>query len=333
MKYNALKKINEEDTMGTNIKPVVKKINDNIRGLRDFHESLLEGASDKERDILLQFPTVYIHNWKDQDIIDRARVTVIMFDENQILTTEQYWESQLLEQYRKLAKQQENYFELKNQLRIRASGEIVGWIDDFTKKRRISKVPGNKGGYEIRIFENPFELEEALKEKASDAEHKLSRLIATYDWEYSSNSSPVARLSKYWEVMIDKWHKPWNRELEQELDKKAKKANRSLSWAEQPQTLEEVGSTFTIQGFDLNYAGVILGPSVKYRNGEIIFDPTASYNAKAIRNRTLSDGSKQQFGEMLIQHEVRVLMTRGVEGLYIYACDKELRDALLNAME
>ena len=37
MKYNALKKINEEDTMGTNIKPVVKKINDNIRGLRDFH--------------------------------------------------------------------------------------------------------------------------------------------------------------------------------------------------------------------------------------------------------------------------------------------------------
>lgn len=121
---------------------------------------------------MLQFPTVYIHNWKDQDIIDRARVTVIMFDENQILTTEQYWESQLLEQYRKLAKQQENYFELKNQLRIRASGEIVGWIDDFTKKRRISKVPGNKGGYEIRIFENPFELEEALKEKASDAEHK-----------------------------------------------------------------------------------------------------------------------------------------------------------------
>ena len=268
-----------------------------------------------------------------KDIIDRARVTIIMFDENQILTTEQYWESQILEQYRELAKQQDNYFELKNQLRIRASEEIVGWIDNFTKMRQVSKVPKNKGGYEIRIFENPFELEDALKEKALHDDHKLSRLIATYDWEYSSNSSPAARLSKYWEVMIDKWHKPWNRELERELDKKKKKANKSLSWAEQPQTLEEVGSTFTIQGFDLNYAGVILGPSVKYRNGGIIFDPTASCNAKAIRNRTLSDGSKQKFGELLIQHEVRVLMTRGVEGLYIYACDKELRDALLNALE
>ena len=124
---------------------------------------------------------------------------------------------------------------------------------------------------------------------------------------------------RYWEVMIGKWHKPWNRELESELTRKEKRAIKGLAWAEQPQTINEVGSTFTIQGFDLNYAGVILGPSVKYRN------------EKAIRNRTLSDGTKQKFGEILIQHEVRVLMTRGVNGMYIYACDPELRKALLEA--
>ena len=268
-----------------------------------------------------------------KDIIERARVTVVMFDENQILTTEQYWESQILNQYRELAKCQNNYFELKNQLRIKSSEEMVEWIDDFTKKRKVSTVPQNSGGYEIRIFESPLELEKALKEKAADENHKLSRLIATYDWEYSSKPPADARLIKYWEVMIGHWHKPWNRELDRELGKKEKRANKSLSWAEQPQTIEEIGSTFTIQGFDLNYAGVILGPSVKYRNGEVIFDPSASYNAKAVRNRTLSDGSKQKFGEELIQHEVRVLMTRGVEGIYIYACDDALREALLQAMK
>lgn len=268
-----------------------------------------------------------------KDIIERARVTVVMFDENQILTTEQYWEAQILSQYRELAKRQNNYFELKNQLRIRSSEEIVAWIDDFTKKRKVSTVPQNSGGYEIRIFESPLELEHALKEKAEDENHKLSRLIATYDWEYNSKPPATARLLKYWEVMIGQWHKPWNRELDRELGKQEKRANRSLSWAEQPQTIDEIGSTFTIQGFDLNYAGVILGPSVKYRNGEVIFDPSASYNSKAVRNRTLSDGSKQKFGEELIQHEVRVLMTRGVEGLYIYACDDELREALLQAMK
>ena len=268
-----------------------------------------------------------------KDIIERARVTVVMFDENQILTTEQYWEAQILSQYRELAKRQNNYFELKNQLRIRSSEEIVAWIDDFTKKRKVSTVPKNCGGYEIRIFESPLELEHALKEKAEDENHKLSRLIATYDWEYNSKPPATARLLKYWEVMIGKWHKPWNRELDRELGKQEKRANKYLSWAEQPQTIDEIGSTFTIQGFDLNYAGVILGPSVKYRNGEVIFDPSASYNSKAVRNRTLSDGSKQKFGEELIQHEVRVLMTRGVEGLYIYACDDALREALLQAMK
>lgn len=40
-----------------------------------------------------------------------------------------------------------------------------------------------------------------------------------------------------------------------------------------------------------------------------------------------------QFGEILIQHEVRVLMTRGVNGIYIYACDPELRIALQKAAE
>ena len=110
-----------------------------------------------------------------------------------------------------------------------------------------------------------------------------------------------------------------------------KRRLKGLSWTEQPQTINEVGSTFTIQGFDLNYAGVILGPSVKYRDGKIIFDPSASRNEKAVRNRTLSDGTKQKFGEILIQHEVRVLMTRGVNGLYIYACAPELRAALLRA--
>lgn len=132
---------------------------------------------------------------------------------------------------------------------------------------------------------------------------------------------------------MGKWHKPWNRELESELTGKEKRNIKRLAWAEQPQTINEVGSTFTIQGFDLNYVGVILGPSVKYRDGKIIFDPSESHNDKAIRNRTLSDGTKHKFGEKLIQHEVRVLMTRGVNGMYIYACDPELRVALLKASE
>lgn len=267
-----------------------------------------------------------------EDIINRARVTVIMFDENQILTTEQYWEEHILNEYRKKAKKSNNYFELTKQMRMNASDETISWIDDFTKNKRLSEIPMDKTGYEIKVFARPSELEAAIKKKAGEEEHKLSRLIATYDWEYSQNSSMEKRMQKYWEVVIGDWHKPWNRELVKDMERKQKRKNKTLSWAEQPQTIDEVGSTFTIQGFDLNYAGLILGPSVKYRDGKIVFDSTESFNKKAKQNRKLSDGTKKKFGDTLIQHEVRVLMTRGVNGLYIYACDEELRKALEEAM-
>ncbi len=266
-----------------------------------------------------------------QDILDRAKVTVVMFDENQILTTEQFWEAELLEKYRKRAKEANNYLTLKNQMRMHADQKTLEWIDSFTKDGKIQKIPNSSSDYEIRVFDSPEDMDQEIQRKASSAQTALSRIIATFDWDYNSSSRQTDRVINYWEVIIDRWHKPWNRQLEQNLSNKEKRAIRNLSWAEQPQTINEVGSTFTIQGFDLNYAGVILGPSVKFRDGRIVFDPKASFNKKAVRNRTLSDGTKRKFGEILLQHEVRVLMTRGVNGLYIYACDEELRNALYQA--
>lgn len=266
-----------------------------------------------------------------KDIIARARVTVVMFDENQILTTEQFWEAQILEHYRNQAKAAENHIVLDKQLRMQADPVTMDWIDSFTKKGQLKEIPHTVDGYQIKVFDDPEMLDLEIQKKAKEKDSALSRVLATYDWEYSQKHEPKDRAKAYWEVVVGKWHKPWNRELGKQLSRKEKRKINGLAWAEQPQTINEVGSTFTIQGFDLNYAGVILGPSVKYRNGKIVFVPSESHNNKAIRNRTLSDGTKQKFGEMLIQHEVRVLMTRGVNGMYIYACDPELRAALLKA--
>ena len=277
--------------------------------------------------LLTQGKQSYRGNNQLEDILNRARVVVVMFDEDQILTTEQYWEDELLEEYKSKAINNENYIKLENQLRMHANEDVIEWINSFTKEGIVKQLPYDLGDYDIQIFDTPEELEREIVKKSLKDETKLSRLIATYDWPYNSNKNSKKEF-KYWEVKIGKWHKPWNRELEQDLDRKQKREIKKLSWAEQPQTIKEVGSTFTIQGFDLNYAGVILGPSVKYRNGRIVFDTNESCNEKATRNRTLSDGTSKKFGEKLLKHEVRILMTRGVNGLYIYACDDELREHL-----
>lgn len=265
------------------------------------------------------------------DIIKRARVTVVMFDINQILASEEYWESEKIQEYRDLANDSNNLLKLQNQLRMSCGSETINWIDSITKDGTIIEKGVDATGYELVIFDDPKSLYGAIKKKSEKQDSSLSRLIASYDWPYSSTSKPLDG-NAYWEVSIGDFHMPWNRELQDTLNRKEKRAIKTMAWAEQPHTINEIGSTFTIQGFDLHYAGVIIGPSVKYRDGKIVFDPSCSKNNKATGKRTFSNGKKKSVAEELLKHELRVLLTRGSKGLYIYACDKELNAALKNSV-
>ena len=262
------------------------------------------------------------HNQLD-DIMKRSRVTVVMFDEFQVLTAEEYWEPAVLDRFKDISRRQHNMLGLSQQLRMQCSDSTLKWINAIVEFRAL--LPFAKDpNYEVRSFDSPQELQKAIRKCAKT--DSLSRLVATYDWPYNQKRRPDD--GGKWSVNIGNWSLPWNYETDMDLTAKVKRANSSKAWAEQPHTIDEVGSTFTIQGFDLSYVGVILGPSVKYRNGEVVFDPSASHNNKATQKRTLNDGSKCSFGETFIRNEVKVLLTRGVKGLYIYACDEALRKAL-----
>ena len=107
-----------------------------------------------------------------KDIIARARVTVVMFDENQILTTEQFWEAQILEHYRNQAKAAENHIVLDKQLRMQADPVTMDWIDSFTKKGQLKEIPHTVDGYQIRVFDDPEMLDlEIQKEQTKEKDH------------------------------------------------------------------------------------------------------------------------------------------------------------------
>ncbi|MEJ6019425.1 DNA/RNA helicase domain-containing protein [Corynebacterium sp. H113] len=262
------------------------------------------------------------------DLMKRAKVVVAVFDENQILAANQYWEP---ETQAKLMSTQPREITLKNQMRMDAAPETVEWVRGIVDQQFVGTLNLNANGqdsanFQVKVFDDPVELHEAVKEQASKVEHGLSRLLATFDWEYTSNHQ-----GRTFTVDVGKLSLPWNKETERELNKTEKRAIANLAWAEQKHTVNEVGSTFTIQGFDLNFAGVIIGPSVKYRDGRVVFDPSASKNKSATNRRTLLDGSKLSVAERLLRNELNVLLTRGVHGLYIYAVDKELQRALKQA--
>lgn len=259
-----------------------------------------------------------------KDLLAQSKVVVLVYDDKQIMNKSQMWTDNTFLELEHEANLEGNLIQLRNQMRIKANSETVNWIRNIIDEGEIKELKKDNQ-YDIKCFDSPLELQNAIKLKDSDQKLGISRLVATYDWPFVEEKKKQA--TPKWFVEIDDWKAPWNQQL------KADKKYAKLSWIEQPQTINEIGSTFTVQGFDLNYVGVIIGPSVKYRNGKIVFDITKSKNKGAVQNRKLETGEMINYGETLLKNELNVLLTRGVNGLYVYAVDEELQKALKNAIK
>ncbi|MDB0580783.1 DUF2075 domain-containing protein [Salinicoccus roseus] len=243
-----------------------------------------------------------------RDISLRSKVTIVVFDERQFLKLKSHWSGNLLKEMTDGAYTQ-NY-ELTDQFRIQADQEVVDWIDAFVDKK-VRPFPESTGDYELKFFDSAAEMFEAIQEK--DDEHQLSRVVATFDYEHKKDGE------EYY-VEEPGFKGVWNRTHYKE------------TWAEHPETVREVGSIYTIQGFDLNYVGVILGPSVSYdeEKEELKLLPQKYRDKEAFRT---SSEPKVQYNveemkEQIILNSINVLMKRGVKGLYLYASDEKLQAVL-----
>ena len=259
-----------------------------------------------------------------KDLLAQSKVVVLVYDDKQIMNKSQIWTDNTFLELEHEANLAGNLIELRNQMRINANPATIDWIRSIIDEGEIKKLTKDKQ-YDIRIFDSPLELQKAIKLKNKDQKLGISRLVATYDWAFVEEKKKQVRPK--WFVEIGDWKAPWNQQL------KPEKEYAKLSWIEQPQTIDEIGSTFTVQGFDLNYVGVIIGPSGKYRDGKIIYDISESKNKGAVQNRKLANGEKVNYGERLLRNELNVLLTRGVNGLYIFAVDEELREVLKKAVK
>jgi hypothetical protein len=51
--------------MGALAEPIIRQIKDNREGLERFEQEILHTEEEKAQEIIMNFPTVYIHNWKN----------------------------------------------------------------------------------------------------------------------------------------------------------------------------------------------------------------------------------------------------------------------------
>ena len=96
-------------------------------------------------------------------------------------------------------------------------------------------------------------------------------------------------------------------------------------------TAEEVGSIHTIQGYDLNYEGVIIGSDLSFDENlnRIVFSRDNYFDVKG---RESNDKLGIEYTDEDIRQYVlniyRVLLTRGILGTYVYVHDLALRNHL-----
>lgn len=51
------------------------------------------------------------------------------------------------------------------------------------------------------------------------------------------------------------------------------------------------------------------------------------------QNKNAPSGAKAKVADTLSQHELRVLLTRGTQGLYLYIYDDDLRNAIKDSLK
>ena len=206
-------------------------------------------------------------------------------------------------------------YPLVSQMRVKAGSDYVGYVRRLlgTSATTPDAQPMEREdfeGYDFRIFDSVDEMRQEIRVR--DADVGLSRLLAGFAWEWKSKNDKTA-----YDIEVDGCQLRWN--------------SSQVDWIASPKSLDEVGSIHTVQGYDLNYAGVIIGPDLRYDAvaGRVVFDRDSYFDKKgkennAVMGKTYSDEDLLQF----VSNIYAVLLTRGILGTYVYVCDPVLREHL-----
>ncbi|QKH04781.1 DUF2075 domain-containing protein (plasmid) [Bacillus cereus] len=254
----------------------------------------------------------YNGNNQLEDIINKAKVTIIIFDPKQVTKYKAFWNNKTLNSV--ISKYTPTRHTLFTQMRIHAGDELISWIDNFIYKK-IMPLPTVPNTYDFDIFDCAYEMHQKIKN--INSKKKLSRVVSTVDFDHKKDGG------KYY-VNTGKLNLLWN-----QTDPSTIWANREDS-THCKSSIDEVGSIYTVQGFDLNYVGVILGPSISYdeKNNRLLILSDKYKDIEAFKGLGTNPNAIKIKKEIIL-NSLNILLKRGIKGLYIYAHDEKLRTKLL----
>ena len=250
------------------------------------------------------------------ELIDAARVPVFLLDEHQVVRPGEIGTVTAIKAAAAATGLDVCHVPLDGQFRCGGSRAYEEWV-----VRLLGLEPGGPiewtgdDAFTLDVVGSPEEMEAALRAHA-DAGY-TARIAAGYCWRWSA---PTADGRLVDDVVIGSWRRPWNNPKETSLGGVPGRA----FWASDPAGFGQVGCVYTAQGFEYDWAGVILGPDLVWRNGAWLPQPAASHDTPVKR------APVPEF-DRAVRNTYKVLLTRGMRGTYVMSTDPQTQ-ALLTSL-
>ena len=190
---------------------------------------------------------------------------------------------------------------LKGQRRVKAGRGYVPYIYDVLYQRAKRKKAFSS--YEFKHYASFAAMHDMTFER--NREFGLSRLCTGYPWKHISKKD-----ESLFDIVIEGIEIKWNK--------------KTKGWVSDPAHEREMGSVYTLAGLDLNYAGVVIGPDLYFDKQ----DGRIKVNLKSFFDNKVKRGVDPETVRTFVLNTYAVLLTRAIEGTYVYVCDEALREYL-----
>lgn len=253
-----------------------------------------------------------------KEIINASKFTVFFIDESQRVTLNDVGTIDNILHFAKgLNALVYDVEELDSQFRCNGSDGYIAWIDDVLQIEETANFDTAEDiPYDIRIFKDPNEMKNAIKEKNSL--NNRSRIVAGYCWNWISEGK---NRSDVHDICIPEFdfNMSWN-------------LGSTSTWAIDTDSINEAGCIHTCQGLEFECVGVIIGDDMRYENGVIVTDhkkrAKSDHSLRGLKTKYKDPEEAARVADSIIKNTYRTLMTRGMSGCYIYCTDKGLEEYL-----
>ena len=204
--------------------------------------------------------------------------------------------------------------DLKSQMRVMGGNGYIQFIRNLLHVNTDQLSRYQDENYDVLLFETMQDLHREIISK--EKQYGLCRIVAGFSWPWISNKKSNAGSADVTDIEIDGLQFRWNSKTE--------------DWVHSENAVHEVGCIHTTQGYDLNYAAIIFGHEIDYdhEKGEITIDPDKYHDTNG--KKSIDDPA--QLKEYIV-NIYQTLMTRGIRGTYVYACNPRLRDYFREYLE